>query len=111
MALVENSESWYHRLEVRGIQYGSGGDVCGVGRLIRVAPWKQEEGPGENRLTTLRDRKPHRIREGDLRADSNGMGLCLPCTTVLYKDKRYWVDGCQILPGDWPRGVQYTCSC
>lgn len=65
--------------------------VCG-GRgwgLTRVAPWKQEEGPGENRLTTLRDRKPHRIREGGLRADSNGMGLCLPCTTVLYKDKRY----------------------
>lgn len=32
------------------------------GVLTRVAPWKQEEGPGENRLTTFGDRTPHRIR-------------------------------------------------
>lgn len=84
---MESSEPWYHRLEVRGIQYDIGGDST-VGtrvgedfaiadkalfrawergrmwwRVARVAPWSQEEGPGEKSLTTLGDRKPYRIRE------------------------------------------------
>lgn len=47
----------------------------GRGGVTRMTSWKQEEGPGENRLTTLGDRKPHRIREGASELTAMGWGF------------------------------------